>query len=95
MTHRIPEDAIEVTASELRVNLRDYLERVAFAEDELVITRAGRAMAALISMDAYIALRQLMAAREDMVDGQAARAAQKLGDYVKLEDLIKGSEDGP
>lgn len=95
MVHKVPDDAVEVSITELRDRLRDYIERVAFHEDELVISRAGRPMAAMISMDAYVALRKLIAFQEDQVEGASARAAQKLGEYVKLEDLLKGSDDGP
>lgn len=93
--HRIPGDAVEVSATELRSSLRDLLERVAFKGDELVVTRAGKAVAAIISMDAYIALRRLMAYYEDLADGGGVRAAQKAGDYVALEEALKGARGGP
>jgi prevent-host-death family protein len=95
MVHAVPDDAVEVTSTELRDRLRDFLERVAFGEDELVVTRAGKPMAAMISMDAYVVLRKCITMHADVSDAAAARSAQKLNEYVSLEDFIKGSEDGP
>ena len=44
IAHRIPEDTVEITTTELRTRLRDLLERVSYEEDELVVTRAGKAI---------------------------------------------------
>ncbi len=71
---RVPEGVVELSVTELRENLRDYLERVAFERDEFVVSRAGKPIAALISMDAYVALREGAAAREEARDAGAARA---------------------
>ncbi len=56
----IPADVVQVTESELGAGLATFLDRVAFAEDELVVTRAGRPIAAVISMDGYWALRKIV-----------------------------------
>ena len=87
--HRIPADAVEVTASELRTNLRDLLERVAFAEDELVVTRAGKPIAAVISMDAFVALRKFIRGYEDAADAEAIAGARSEGEYLPLDDVLK------
>lgn len=94
MTYRIPPDAVEVTASELRVGLRNWIERVAFGEDELVITRAGKPVVALISMDAYMALRAMLAGIEDQHDLVAAKEARNAGDYVAFDEVLKGPAGG-
>ncbi len=59
-SREIPADVVEVTEGELRAGLPTFLDRVVFAEDELVVTRAGRPIAALISMDGYWALRKIV-----------------------------------
>jgi prevent-host-death family protein len=95
MPHRVPEDVVELSVTELRDNLRDYLERVAFAEDEFVVSRAGKPIAALISMDAYVTLRRMIASFENREDALAATAARKSAEYVDLADVLRGTdEDG-
>ncbi len=56
----IPGNAVEVTESELQAKLEAFLELVAFTEEELVVTRNGQAIAAVISMDGYRALRRVV-----------------------------------
>ena len=55
----IPDDVIRVTEPELQEKLSTYIDRVAFAEDELVVTRGGQPIAAVISMDGWRALRHV------------------------------------
>ena len=60
MAHpQIPEDITQVTEAQLRDDLTTYIDRVAFAEDELVVTRDGAPVAAVISMDGWRALRSM------------------------------------
>ena len=54
-----PEDITRVSEAELREKLSAYIDRVAFAEDELVITRDGAPVAAVISMEGWRALRSV------------------------------------
>ncbi len=56
----IPGHVVEVTESELKAELGTFLELVAFTEEELVVTRNGQAIAAVISMDGYRALRRVV-----------------------------------
>lgn len=56
----IPGNAVEVTESEFQAKLEAFLELVAFTEEELVVTRNGQAIAAVISMDGYRALRRVV-----------------------------------
>ena len=56
--HEIPEDiTTQVTEAQLRDDLTTFIDRVAFAEDELLVTRDGAPVAAVISMDGWRALR--------------------------------------
>ena len=55
----IPEDISQVTEAQLRDDLTTFIDRVAFAEDELVVTRGGQPVAAVISMDGWRALRSV------------------------------------
>ncbi len=45
----IPEDITQVTEAQLRNDLTTFIDRVVFAEDELVVTRDGAPVAAVIS----------------------------------------------
>jgi prevent-host-death family protein len=92
MPHRVPEDVVELSVTELRENLRDYLERVAFADDEFVVSRAGKPIAALISMNAYVVLRRMIAHAEDREDAVAATSARQSGEYIDLADVLKGTD---
>ncbi len=55
----IPDDITQVTEAELREKLSTYIDRVAFAEDELLVTRGGQPVAAVISMEGWRALRSV------------------------------------
>ena len=57
--HEIPDDITQVTEAQLRDDLTTFIDRVAFAEDELVVTRDGAPIAAVISMDSWRALRSV------------------------------------
>ncbi len=56
----IPDDVTKVTDAELRADLATFLDCIAYAEDELVVMRDGRPIAAVISMDGYWALRRIV-----------------------------------
>ncbi len=60
MAHpQIPEDITHVTEAELREKLSTFIDRVAFAEDELLVKRGGQPVAAVISMEGWRALRNV------------------------------------
>jgi prevent-host-death family protein len=68
--------AIEYTtipATELREHGSDIVNRVAYGGEELVLTRRGKPIAALVSLDALAALHRL----EDAEDVAAAAAAHE------------------
>ncbi len=56
----IPQSVVEVTETEVRADLGTFLDRVAHTDAELVVTRADRPIAAVISMDGYWALRKIV-----------------------------------
>ena len=60
-----PDDITQVSEVELREKLPTFIDRVAFAEDELLITRGGQPAAAVISMEGWRALRRVA---EDVVE---------------------------
>ncbi len=92
--YQIPEDVIEVGVIEFRINMRDLLERVAFEEDELVITRAGKAIAAVISMDSFVALRRWLAYSEESFDAQLIKQARLEEGEIPLSDVLKDMPGG-
>ncbi len=55
----IPHDITKVTEADLQAHLATFLNCVAYAEDELVVTRDGQPIAAVISMDGWRALRRM------------------------------------
>ncbi len=60
MAHpQIRDDITQVTEAELREKLSTYIDRVAFAEDEILVTRGGQPVAAVISMEGWRALRSM------------------------------------
>ncbi len=61
----------EVAVTEARDRLGELISRVEYRDDRIVLTRRGRAVAALVPIEV---LRDLEAA-EDAVDLEAARAA--------------------
>ena len=64
-TPPIPYDITKVTETELRDDLATFLNCVAYADDELVVMRDGRPIAAVISMDGWRALRRMA---EDVIE---------------------------
>ncbi len=54
-----PDDITRVSEAELLDDLTTLIDRVAFAEDELLVTRGGQPVAAVISMEGWRALRSM------------------------------------
>ncbi len=83
-TSQIPDDVLRVTEPELQEKLATLLDRVAYAEEELVVRRDGKPIAAVVCMDALRALRHV-----------ASEVAEQLGEE-RLNVLLgetSGSED--
>lgn len=60
----------EVTLVELRENLADVVTEVAYRDHEVLITRNGKRVAALISMKAWEILQREVERREDELDNR-------------------------
>ena len=58
-TSEIPDDVLRVTESELAEKLPVFLDRVAHAEEELVVLRDGKPIAAVVGMDELRAPRHV------------------------------------
>ncbi len=60
MAHpQIPDDVLRVTEPELAEKLSTVLDRVAYQEEELVVMRDGKPLAAVVCMDGLRALRHV------------------------------------
>jgi prevent-host-death family protein len=62
-----------MTAAEARDNFSDLLNRVAFGQERILVTRHGKGLAALISVDDLEQLEAL----EEMVDRELLRQARE------------------
>jgi len=63
----------EVAATELRDHASEIVNRVAYGDEELVLTRRGKPVAALVSLAALEKLRRI----EDEEDAAEAERARK------------------
>ena len=81
--------ATKVTTAEARKNLADIVNSVAYGKDIVVLTRRGKELVALISIEDLKLLQQL----EDEQDIKDAwKAKKEPGETVKLSDLKKELE---
>jgi prevent-host-death family protein len=75
---------MNVGVAEIRNNMADALNRVAYQGERIILERRGKGVAALVSMDDLVLLEQL----EDAQDIKAARKALKEGGKpIPLEDI--------
>ena len=65
-------DGIRVPATELRTRGSELVNRVAYGDEELVLTRRGRPIAAIVSLATLKALHRLEDA-DDVAEAAAAR----------------------
>jgi prevent-host-death family protein len=70
---------------DIRNNLADALNRVAYAGERIVLERRGKGVAALVSMEDLALLERI----EEEQDIKAARKALKERGGVPLEDIKK------
>ena len=80
-TREIPDDVLRVTQPELQEKLPVFLDRVAHGEEELVVLRDGKPIAAVVCMDALRALRHV-----------ASEVAEQLGEE-RLNVLLGETDD--
>jgi prevent-host-death family protein len=81
-------ERVEIPATELRENGSEILNRVAYGDEEIVLTRRGKPLAAIVSLAALEALRQLEDA-EDIAAAAAAREDVRKHGAIPWED-VKG-----
>ena len=71
---------MELNITDIRENLADALNRVAYAGERIILKRRAKSVAALVSIEDLAMLEQL----EDAQDIRAARKAMKEKDRVPL-----------
>lgn len=87
-----------VSAMELRKELGDKLERAYHRNERFIVERKGKAMAALIGMEAYEAILPFLENIEDLKDAEEALADYRAGrgrpftEFLK-ELALRGPED--
>lgn len=74
---------MELNITDIRENLADALNRVAYGGERIVLKRRAKRVAALVSIEDLALLEQL----EDTKDIRAARKAMKEKGRVSLEDV--------
>jgi len=75
-----------VPATELRDRGSEVVNRVAYGDEEIILTRRGKPIAALISLAALEALHRLEDA-EDVADAAAAREDARKNGTIPWEDV--------
>ena len=76
---------MEISITEIRDNLADALNRVAYGGERVILQRRGKGVAALVSMDELALLEEL----ENRADIAAAKKALKEKGSVPLEQIKK------
>ena len=76
---------MEISISEIRDNLADALNLVAYGGERVILQRRGKGVAALVSMDELALLEEL----ENKADIAAAKKALKEKGGVPLEEIKK------
>ena len=71
--------------ADIRNNLADAINRVAYAGERIILERRGKSVAALVSVEDLALLERL----EDEADIKAARKAMKEKGRISLEDYKK------
>jgi prevent-host-death family protein len=75
-----------VPATELREHGSELMNRVAFGGEELVLTRRGKPLVALVSLEALAKLHALEE-QADLADARAAREDARLHGTVSFADV--------
>ncbi len=75
-----------ITTADARKNFADIVNKVAYGKEPIVLTRRGKEVAALVSMDELELLQQI----EDYIDIEdAKRALEEPGANVSAKDVWK------
>ena len=86
-------DGVHVSVSQARDEFADLVNQAAYKEERVIITRRGRAIAAIVPIEDVAYLERL----EDEYDLKVAEAAlAEPGDDIPWEDIKRdfGLEDG-
>ena len=70
-----------VAATALHTQASEILGRVSFGDEEIVITKSGKPVAAIVPLH-VLAMLQRLEDREDVADARAARAEAGRGEKV-------------
>ncbi len=75
-----------ISTAEARKNFADIVNKVAYGNEPIVLTRRGQEVAALVSINEFELLRQI----EDYIDIEdAKKAIAELGDNVSAKAVWK------
>jgi antitoxin Phd len=76
--------ATTISTAEARKNFADIVNKVAYGNEPIVLTRRGRGIAALVSIDELELLQQL----EDRIDIEdAKKALEEPGDNLSAQEV--------
>ena len=79
------------TTAELRKNLSEVIDKAAYGRERTVVTRAGRPLAAVVSLEDLEAMEAL----EDLMDVRAAKKARSEGGALPLGGVVRSLDDAP
>jgi prevent-host-death family protein len=74
-----------VTTKEARDQLSELVNRAAYGKERIVLTRRGKGVAALVSLEDLLALEQMLRQVEDQSDMEAIGKAEK---EIKREGTV-------
>jgi prevent-host-death family protein len=72
----------EVSTEELRRSLSEIVNRAAFGSHPVLITRRGRKIAAIVSIDDFILLERIRRRRDEMRAEQVPSDPSKIGHAI-------------
>ena len=76
----------EISTADARKNFADIVNKVAYGNESIVLTRRGQAVAALVSIEELRLLQQI----EDHIDiADATKALKESGKNIPAEDVWK------
>lgn len=85
--------AFEISVSDARKELAELLNRASYAKDRIVVTRRGKAIAAIVPVDDLLELEHL-----DQVDeahAESILADEDPAERVSLDDLRQELDNEP
>ncbi|MFB2935673.1 type II toxin-antitoxin system prevent-host-death family antitoxin [Aerosakkonemataceae cyanobacterium BLCC-F154] len=81
---------LRMTAAEFQDNFDEMVNRIAESEERVILTKDGKDVAAVISLEEFWFLERAIAQLEDEIDLEAIRAAKtETEENISLADLKK------